>query len=116
MPPSDLEHFLEVGQIARAIARDECHVLETHAAEIRIIKPGLDSDHVARLQGTARILADARSFMNFEPHSMADAMKKSLHPAMLFFRWIILLFEKFHDRLVNIVRLIARLHLSECEL
>src|ERR1041385_2252294 len=89
----NLEHFFEMSQVASAVASNEGDFFEAHATVLAVVKARLNRYHMPGLQRANRVLAEARSFVNFQSQAMARAVEKSFHPAIVLLRAKALFFE-----------------------
>src|ERR1043166_9091671 len=76
---SNFQKFFKLREVARAVAGDECHVLQSDSTQFGVIKPRLDCHHVAGTQRVLGMRRETRGFMDFQTDAMARAVKKSLH-------------------------------------
>src|SRR5205814_4844576 len=80
--PSDLEHLLELRQIARTVAGNMSHILETNAANFGIIQARFDGHDMTGAQDIIPGRAQSRSFVDLQAQPVARAMEETLHAAV----------------------------------
>ena len=112
---SNLQHLLEVRQVARTGPGDKGNVLKAHPADLRVVKARLHRDDLAGLQIASRVWPHTRGLVDLQAQPVAGAVEKALHATFAPAGPVAFLDEVVLNSLVHFRRRDPGAHLTERE-
>src|SRR2546423_8008985 len=112
---SDFEDFFEPGKISRLFPSNKGNVFQANSPQSGVIEARLNGHNMALFKDVCGGGAGSRGFMNFQPQTMAGAMKKPLHASVLRAGLVTFPLEQLLDGAMHFLARHTRTHVFKCQ-